>query len=116
MIPNKLMILDEDDEYKDYRYKIACSCTDNDCDLNFDINANKTKNPHSGKFEVTDWSIEFYTYKYHYGNWWNRIKSGIKLIFGFNPGILHAFILDKDNVEAIQYVLKKYKEVGDRIS
>lgn len=111
---NKLMILDENKQYGRFSYRIACHCEDNECDLEFDIWSDTTENPiGSGKYEVMDWNISFYTYRQHYGSYWKRVWTAIKMLFGYNKLVLHCFMLDKDNVEAIQYVLNKYREIGD---
>lgn len=97
---SKLMIIDEDDEYGLFRYRIACECTDNNCDLEFDM----IRDEHG------IWALEFNTMREHYGNWWERFKTGIKLLLGYNKFTLHCFMLDDDNVRGMTYILNKYVE------
>lgn len=108
------MILREDVDKGDFSYRIACHCEDNECDIHFNICSDIVENPAgSNKYEVINWNIEFYTYRRHYGSYWQRIWTAIKMLFGYNKLILHCFMLDKDNVKAMEYILNKYKKIGD---
>ena len=93
----KLMILGEDDEYDYFHYRISCQCTEPNCCVDLDIDG---------------LSIEFWrSYQNFWRTFWQRLKTGLLIIFTRRRWMTDCFVFDEDNVEAFEYVLQKWKEV-----
>lgn len=108
---NNLMILSEDEEYQSFHYRVSCQCTDPNCCIDLDIVADTVRS--DGKDQICGWSIEFWQTFQGWRSYWKRLKTGLSLIFGSkHRWMTNCFVLDEDNVKALEYVLKKYWELN----
>lgn len=109
----KLMIIDEDENLQMFHYRIACCCEHPDDDLSFDIFSDTVEAVKgSGKYEVVGWEFSFDKSAEDYLPYWRRAWNGIKLLFGYKLSRYDSFLLDNDNIAAIEYVFAKYKEIN----
>jgi hypothetical protein len=109
---NKLMILSEDEDYQAFHYRISCQCTEPNCHIDLDIMADTIEI--EGKEQICGWSLEFWQQFQGWRSFWQRVKTGLSLIFYKNRWMTNAFVLDDDNVHAFEYTLKKYWEVNKK--